>query len=383
MTIKIFSCQRDQTACNHYRIKHPLYKLHEKEMADVMLIEEWQLGQDSAIEGALWADLLVFHRPANEEWFKFIKTMQKYGKIFVSDYDDNPFHTSPMNPFYGYIGTEEVEYVWPDGTKEWLWSEDMVSKTGKKIFNIEKNINLRETFKANFKKSDLVTCTTPELRDAFLKLNKNVSVLPNLIATEFFPEPADMGKGDIRIGWQGGSSHYEDLFFIKPVIKTVLEKHSNVKFVFYGDMRFKPLFNDCPQEQLEFHHWTSHEVYPYKLTLMNLDIGLCPLVDNEFNRTKSAIKWMEYSMVKMATIASVIPPYSNVIKHGETGLLCKEDHKEWIDALEDLISNKGKRYAMACTARQDVLDNHNIETKAHLWAEAYENILRPKSNMIK
>jgi hypothetical protein len=381
--IKVFSCKRDTTACNAYRILQPLVKLHEKGLAEVMLIEEYQLGMDKAIEGVLWADLLVFHRPANEDWFKFIKTMQKYGKIFVSDYDDNPFNTSPMNPFYGNIGVEEVEYAWPDGRKEWLWKDGQVSKTGKKIFDIERNINTRETFKLNFKKSDLVTCTTPELRDAFLKINPNVAILPNLIATEFFPAIPDMGKGEIRIGWQGGSSHYEDLFFVKPVIKAILEKHKNVKFVFYGDMRFQPLFDDCVQEQIEWHHWTSHDVYPYKLTLMNMDIGLCPLVDNEFNRTKSAIKWMEYSMVGMATIAANIPPYSSVIKNGETGLLCGEDHKEWIDALDNLILNRGKRHAMACLAKQDVLENHNLESKIHLWADTYENILHPKATVLK
>lgn len=381
--MRIFSARRDSTACNSYRIEHPLHMLNEQGLAEVAFVDAWQLGNDEAIEGALWADILVFHRPANEEWFKFIKTMQKYGKLFVSDYDDNPFKTSPLNPFYGSIGVEPVEYVWPDGSKEWLWSEDMVSKTGKKIFSIEKNLHYRETFKLNFKKSDMVTCTTPELAEEFKKINKNTVVLPNLISPEFYPTMPSMGKGEVRIGWQGGASHYEDLFFLKPIIKRTLEKHNNVKFVFYGDSRFQALFSDCDQSKMEFHHWTSHEVYPYKLSLMNLDIGLCPLIDNEFNRMKSAIKWMEYSMVGIATIAADIPPYNKVIKHGDTGLLCKEDAKEWEDKLDYLIKSPSARHAMACTAKQDVLENHNLNTKIHLWADAYNNILRPSGDLLQ
>ncbi len=381
--MKIFSCRRDRTACNFYRIETPLYALQDKELAEVAICEEHQLGSEKAIEAALWADILVFHRPADENWFKFIKLMQKYGKVFVSDYDDNPFHTSPMSPAYAHFGTQELEYEWPDGKKEWLWRNGMLSKDGSKVlFDIERNIRHLEMFRANFRKSDIISCTTPELRETFLEVNPNTVVLPNLITPDWFPENPGMYKDKVRICWQGGSSHYEDLFFIVPVIKNVLKKHDNVKFVFYGDGRFMPLFNDCDQSKIEFHHWTSHDVYPYKLTLMNIDIGLCPLVDNEFNRMKSAIKWMEYSMVGAATIAANIPPYSKVISHGNTGILCKEDEKEWEDQLDYLIKSTSSRYAMACEAKNEVLKNHNVETKAHLWLEAYEAVLKPKVAVI-
>lgn len=381
--MKIFSCQRDGTACNFYRIQQPLFKLEEKGLIELKFMYDWQLGSAAAVEAAVWADLLVFHRPATEEWFKFIRLMQKHGKIFVSDYDDNPFRTSPLNPFYQHIGVEEVQYVWPDGRKEWLWSEDMVSKTGRRIFNIERNINYRETFRANFKKSDMVTCTTEELAMEFKKINPHTVILPNLITPEWYPPIPEMKKEEIRICWQGGASHYEDLFFLHPVIVRILKNFDNVKFVFFGDMRFRGLFNDCDQNKIEWVPWVSHEVYPYKLSLLNCDIGLCPLVDNEFNRTKSAIKWMEYSMVKMATVASNIPPYSTVMEHDKTGLLCKEDEAEWYDAIESLVKSSTKRYVLSCQAKDEVLTNHNINSKYELWLNAYENVLRPNHVLVK
>lgn len=376
--MRIFSCQRDQTACHHYRIHTPLSAMADQGLCELAMMYDWQLGSEQALEAALWSDIIVMHRPSSEEWFKFIKLIQKYGKIFIADYDDNPFKTSPLNPFYAKIGVEPVQYEWPDGRKEWLWSEDMVSKTGKKIFNIEKNIHYRETFRANFKKADMVTCTTPELAEEFKKINQNTLALPNLITPEWYPQDIDFNKKEVRICWQGGASHYEDLFFIHPVIVNILKKYKNTKFVFYGDMRFKKLFEQCDQNQLEWHPWTSLDAYPFKLTLLNCDIGLCPLVDNEFNRMKSAIKWMEYSMVGMATVAANIPPYSKVISNGNTGLLCNEDEKAWEDAIEHLIKSKSTRHAMACEAKAEVLKNHNIHTKAHLWADAYNTILKPK-----
>lgn len=374
--MKILAIERDNTACNFYRILTPLHKLDEQGHAEVTFVREAQLADPSAVNLALLSDVIVFHRPATETWFNFIKTCRKHGKLIVSDYDDDPFNTSPLNPYYSQVGVEEVMWEWPDGTREWLWSEDMVSPTGNKIFNIERNINHRDMFRLNFKKSDLVSCTTDLLRQEFLKVNKNVAVLPNCIDFDFWPKAPEMVKKEVRIGWQGGSSHYEDLYLIKDIIIDTLKKHPNAKFIYFGDMRFQGLFKDAPQNQIEWHPWVGHATYPYKLALMNLDIGLCPLVDNQFNRNKSAIKWMEYSVMGIATIASNIPPYAPVMENGRDGLLVSDEPGQWKDALSELIGNPEKRKALAKNAYDKVYEHHNIETKARLWAEAYQNIMK-------
>ena len=375
--MRIFSAERDTTACNFYRILSPLYKLDEKDMAQISIVKEHQLGDDNAINLALASDILVFQRPATESWFKFIKTCQKHGKLMVSDYDDDPFNTSPLNPFYQYTGVEEYQWKWADGTTEWLWSEDMVGQAGNKIFNIERNINHRDMFRLNFKKSDLVTCTTEILRQEFLKINPSVAVLPNCIDINFFPKRPNFIKKEIRIGWQGGASHYEDLYLIKDAITNILKKHDNVKFIYFGDMRFQGLFKDAPQAQIEWHSWVSHATYPYKLSLLNLDIGLCPLVDNVFNKNKSSIKWMEYSMVGAATIASDIAPYSITCNNGIDAMLVNEF--TWEDAMDNLIRDKQKRDYIASNAFENVYQNHNIDTKVHLWYEAYSKLLKPEA----
>jgi len=42
------------------------------------------------------------------------------------------------------------------------------------------------------------------------------------------------------------------------------------------------------------------DAYPMRLAGLRLDIGLAPLIDNEFNHCKSKIKYFEYSIVKAA-----------------------------------------------------------------------------------
>jgi glycosyltransferase involved in cell wall biosynthesis len=371
--MRILGVERDDGATNQYRILQPLYKLLEHGMANILTLKEGpELATDFALQKVMESDLILVHRPASEEWFKFIKMCRKYGKTIVCDYDDDPFNTSPLNPYYQFIGTEEVEYVWPDGKREMLWSKNPMEHGGRYI-NIEQNIRRRDLFRASFKNADMVSVTTDVLQSKLATINQNTVVLPNLVDFEQYPEVQHVKK-EVRIGWQGGSSHYEDLYLVADAIKRILKKHSNTKFVFWGDLRMYGLFRDIPIERIECHQWVKHIVYPYKLACMNLDIGICPIITNEFNSNKSAIKYFEYSVVGAATVASNMPPYSPVISNGKDGMLCKDD--EWFDTLDMLVQDKEKRETLAKNAFENVHTNWNANTKAHLWLNAYESILK-------
>lgn len=367
--MRIVGIQRDQYGCNYYRIKLPLLKLREHGLAEVVMLGEGVgLTTDYSIKSMMESDIVVFHRPSSMEWFEFIKTAQKLGKVIVCDYDDDPFNTSPWNPYYRHIGVKEYKYRWPDtGVEEYLWKDGMFD------FDIERNIQRRDLFKSCFKRADMLTTTTDILKDYFLSINKNTVTLPNLIDFSFYPK-CEIVKKEIRIGWQGGVNHYEDIYMIKDQIIKILHKYNNVKFVYLGDFKFFNLFEKAPQDQVEYFGWVPHEVYPYHLKFMNLDIGLCPIIDNEFNRRKTSIKHFEYAVVGSASIASNIPPYSLDIKDGENGLLVGENG--WFDAMEELIKDKQKRDKLLKNAFDDIYENHNVDKKIHLWKDAYETLLK-------
>lgn len=373
MSIRVMGIERDDGATNNYRIMQPLYKLMEHNMANVCTAREGiELNQDHALEKALESDLIVFHRPQSENWFKFIKTCNKYGKMVVADYDDDPFNTSPWNPFYQWIGTEEVTYIWPDGRKEMLWSKDPAISGGRYI-DIEDNIRRRDLFRASFRSADLVTCTTEILAEKLRTINPNVAVLPNLMDFNQYPK-IELVKKNIRIGWQGGVSHFEDLHMVRDAIGEILKKYPQVTFVYSGDMKLYGMFRKFPMERVEVHNWVNYEVYPYKLACLNLDIGLCPVTENEFNRNKSAIKYFEYSMVGAASIASDWSPYKECITNDKDGMLVKPD--QWFNAIEELILNKEKRNMLAKNAYENIYENYNADKQAYKWLNAYEGVLK-------
>lgn len=364
---RILSIERDQSACNHYRIVQPLYHLLMNGMANILTINESNYHKfDFLVEKVREADIILLHRPADERWHNLIKVAQKYGKFIVADFDDDPFNTSPWNPAYEYYGIQEAEYEL-NGERFYIW------KDGVDGFNIENNIQRRDLFKASFRRADMVTCTTDILKDTLLKINNNVKVLPNLIDFNIF-SPVEMKKKEIRIGYTFGASHYADFYLVKPALKKIVEKYDNVKLVFFGDMHFHGLFRDVPDNKIEWHPWVGVATYPYKLMLLNLDIGICPLEDTVFNRNKSSLKWMEFSSLKIPTIATNIPPYSNTITNEKDGLLVDDD--QWEDALSMLIDNSELRDKLSSNAYDNVYENHNARKSAYLWRDAYESLLK-------
>jgi len=372
--MRILGFERNRGACNHHRIVQPLYKLLQHEKANILTIHpDNVVDLEFVNQKIMESEIIVFQRPADAAWLNFIKTARKHGKLIVADYDDDPFNVSPWNESYRYWGTEEQFRETEEGDVIPLWRD------GEDNFHIEKNISRHNYFKASFKKVDMVSTTTPLLAETFKKLNKNTVVLPNVIDFSIFPK-VEMVKKEIRIGWQGGGSHYEDLFMVAPVIKRIAKQYKNVKFVYFGDVRFHGLFKDIPQAQLEWHSWVSHAAYPYKLACLNLDIGLCPLTDTDFNRKKSAIKYFEYSAMRIPTIASNIPPYTPVITNGQDGVLVENTKNAWYNQMVELIESRGLtrglRKRLAERAYDNVYENHNADKKVHLWAEAFEGLLK-------
>jgi hypothetical protein len=102
------------------------------------------------------------------------------------------------------------------------------------------------------------------------------------------------------------------------------------------------------------------------------DIGLAPVVGDDFDRAKSELHWLEYSMAGAATVASRTMqggPY-DVIRGGVDGLLARSK-ADWRDALSQLASSAALRQDLAGRARERVLAEYDVEARAAEWADAY------------
>jgi glycosyltransferase involved in cell wall biosynthesis len=101
-------------------------------------------------------------------------------------------------------------------------------------------------------------------------------------------------------------------------------------------------------------------------------IGLAPVADEPFNRARSELHWLEYSMAGAPTIASRLMgggPYE-VIRDGVDGLLAR-NRAEWRQALRSLARSPALRAEIAGRARERVLAEYRAADRAVEWAAAY------------
>jgi glycosyltransferase involved in cell wall biosynthesis len=99
-------------------------------------------------------------------------------------------------------------------------------------------------------------------------------------------------------------------------------------------------------------------------SLGGYDVGLAPLLDVVFNRCKSNVKWLEYSAMGLATIATDLPPYSESIEHEHSGLLVQPDANAFREAMH--------RLTVDCELRRSLKRNAERLTRKHLLAKSAE-----------
>lgn len=223
------------------------------------------------------------------------------------------------------------------------------------------------------KNSDAMTVSTQFLADKYSAHNKHIHVLPNAQDPEDWDNlPVIRGeKADqIVIGWAGSATHYDDLKMIWRPMKQILRRHKNVVFRVLGCL--PDFMADHPQVELRS-DWAPIREWQGKLASLQFDIGLCPVVHRDFNLGKSNIKWQEYAMLGVPTVASQIGEYL-AINHGVDGLLANTD-AEWELQVEKLVKNAELRQQIGSAAKQRVLTDFNISKNIKEWERTYARII--------
>jgi glycosyltransferase involved in cell wall biosynthesis len=226
-----------------------------------------------------------------------------------------------------------------------------------------------ETTKKLLSKCDLATTTTPYLANKLKQWNDNVLVVPNAIFNHNYVEMPKQIKYDteIVIGWVGSSFHHKDTAIFKTLIPTILETYSNVGFLMMGESPPKELAGysnriiTLPFVEAIYYHTV--------LTSFQMNIGLAPLVINEFNKSKSPIKLIEYLYTNTFPICSEIEPYMSIKNENPDSCMLIPTNEDtagtvddWMNAIDYCVKNKEIIRQRAEQGKQFVLENYNIET---------------------
>ena len=230
--------------------------------------------------------------------------------------------------------------------------------------------------------ADEITTTTKTLADTIRHrtLGQKIHVVPNYIDIDNWQEgyiaKMENPSDDVTIGWMASGSHQIDASIISDTLHKLMLRHKNVKLQLIGwiaEEQF-PWLADF-KDRVIMDAWIDISILP--LAMAKFDIGLAPLADNTFNKSKSNIKFLQYSALGAPCVASPLPPYSEDIVNGVNGFLANSP-EDWEEYLERLITDRPFRMGMATEARKLLVNKYDIRLNISRWIEIFDGIVKDK-----
>lgn len=168
-------------------------------------------------------------------------------------------------------------------------------------------------------------------------------------------------NGIVRIVYGSGTNtHNIDFEEAAPAIIQVLDKFPNVRLRIVGMLNLPEAFSRYA-DQVERLPICAYE--EYLGILKECDIGIAPLENYFFNESKSNIKFIESSIVRIPSVCSPRSAFAQVIVHGENGFLCETD-EEWKTALTLLVTDSEKRAQVSAAAYETIMQRYSPESLA-------------------
>jgi glycosyltransferase involved in cell wall biosynthesis len=257
-------------------------------------------------------------------------------------------------------------------TDDDLFTIDMANWAAYDMFS---KLDVREAVTGYSLTADLVTVTTEYLAQVQRESVgvKNVAVLPNCVPEYVLDLPREK-RDRPRIGWVGGASHGVDIHEAVPGVRRFIAKNPNWD-LYLGGTDYRPSFNVKNWDRMLHAEWkqiNDDERDYYQL--LDFEIGLAPVKDTTFARSKSALKALEYNARGIPVIASDVQPYRGYVVHGENGFLVKQPH-EWLKYIKLLADNPDLRAEMGAHGKAAAA-RLTHEGNWKLWEQAYEGMFR-------
>jgi len=220
------------------------------------------------------------------------------------------------------------------------------------------------------RRADLVTVATPVLARMAGRYNHAVRVVRNAIDPAWYERPgaAPELEGDPRILYTGGLDRSRDYEVCREAVDWVAAGVPGARRFWLGsdDATVRALVDEAQG------HAESGPASARALTAIRPGIGLAPVVDDDFGRAQTELRYLEYTMAGAATVASRTMgdgPY-DFIRDGVDGILAG-DAAEWRSGLERLAGSRTLREEIAGRARELVLAEYDPDARAEEWADAY------------
>lgn len=345
--------------CGYYRIQLMAKYLNRLPDVHVKILTEYQ---EKDID---WSDIIVLQKQVNPKALKYIEYGKKIGKKIVTEVDDDYFNIPIWNPAYKYYQDKAEELV-------------------------------------NFYRlSDAMTVTTNHLKKEMSKYNSNVQVIPNCLDFPYLDELEKLNEAEKKkhirfltnkqkvmptaeaekimsnsftIGWGGSPTHLRDLKQATSALIKTCREDSNVVVVMMA-CATDEILKQIPEGQLILVNPSPIFLYPKNLYNQNWSMAICPIEDNIFNRSKSNLKFLEFSSRGFPSVCSKVENYANTVLHNQNGLLTENTEEGWYSSIKNLKDNSELRKSIGSAASEYVRSNFDVSKNFINWYNFYRSLL--------
>lgn len=199
---------------------------------------------------------------------------------------------------------------------------------------------------------------------------KHSFLIPSSIKMEAYPlvtrSPSDLPA---CLGWigHGGVYHHDVITILRDPLCEVAARYK-VRLKLIGTCQqqdFLQAFADIPGLEtvlIDNLDWTNQTAIHREMT--EFDIGLYPLLDNEYNSYKSGFKALEYMALELPLITSPVGANAYIVNDGIDGFHANSK-EEWTRALSALIEDPQLRLNMGKAGRQKTETEYTIPVAAN------------------
>ena len=243
------------------------------------------------------------------------------------------------------------------------------------VFDFDDSIFLRRKKRTDrmLKIADVVIVGSHFLAEYAQKHNDNVYIVSTAIDTDKFKPAHIKKKTEFKIGWVGdGKTYQDDLIMLKKPLISLARSH-NMMFKIIGTKnchKLKEAYGKCDHLKVEMVDWMEPDEIPLELT--TFDVGVYPLLDNEWSRGKCGLKALEYMSAGIVPVCSNVGENKYFIKNGKDGLLARTSD-EWEAKLRVLIENAQLKEQIAANGRKTVEEKYSIHVAGEKLAEILKN----------
>jgi glycosyltransferase involved in cell wall biosynthesis len=226
----------------------------------------------------------------------------------------------------------------------------------------------------NYRGVHAVQTSTEPLRALLSQHNPNVEVFPNAIAQ--LPPWRERAAGTVNVFF-GALNRGADWAPLMPALNQVLRgAGARAHVTVVADRRF---FDALATPHKTFHPMLGYDAYLAELGAA--DINLLPLLDDEFRRMKSDLKFIESAACGAVALASPTV-YAGSLRDGETGVLFRTP-AEFGARLGGLIADPARRRALARAAWEYVERERLLEPQIDRRLEWYRGLCARRETLAR